>query len=78
VEQAILAGLRTTGTDTTVLVVAYRRATIALADEVVYLADGRVAARGPHRELLATVPGYAELVTAYEDADADDEVEVAG
>ncbi|WP_225918371.1 ABC transporter ATP-binding protein [Actinocatenispora comari] len=80
VEQAILAGLRTTGTDTTVLVVAYRRATIALADEVVYLADGRVAARGTHRELLATVPGYAELVTAYEaaDADADDEVEVAG
>jgi len=70
VEQAILAGLRATGSDTTVLVVAYRRATIALADEVVYLAGGRVAARGTHRELLATVPGYAELVTAYE-SDAD-------
>nr|WP_244844015.1 ABC transporter ATP-binding protein [Actinocatenispora sera] len=78
VEQAILAGLRTTGTDTTVLVVAYRRATIALADEVVYLADGRVAARGPHRELLATVPGYAELVTAYEDAGDEMAEEVAG
>ena len=51
--------------------VAYRRATIALADEVVYLEHGRVIARGPHRELLATVPGYADLVTAYERADVE-------
>ncbi|WP_203654110.1 ABC transporter ATP-binding protein [Actinocatenispora rupis] len=70
VESAILAGLRrAAGADTTVLVVAYRRATIALADEVVYLDEGRVVARGPHQELLATVPGYAALVTAYETAE---------
>jgi ABC-type multidrug transport system fused ATPase/permease subunit len=54
-----------------VLVVAYRRATIALADEVVYLEQGRVAGRGTHAELLATVPGYADLVTAYERAEAE-------
>ncbi len=42
---------------TSILVVAYRRATIALADEVVYLEHGRVVARGTHTELLATVPG---------------------
>ena len=69
VEAAILAGLRAGGSS--ILVVAYRRATIALADVVVYLEHGRVIARGPHRELLATVPGYADLVTAYERADVE-------
>ena len=46
--------------------VAYRKATIGLADEVVYLADGRVADRGTHDELLARNPAYARLVNAYE------------
>lgn len=69
VEAAILAGLREQGT--TILVVAYRRATIALADQVVYLEHGRVVATGTHAELLARVPGYANLVTAYERAEAD-------
>jgi ABC-type multidrug transport system fused ATPase/permease subunit len=68
VEAAILDSLRAGGG--TVLVVAYRRATIALADEVVYLEQGRVVARGTHSELLATVPGYTELVTAYDQVTA--------
>jgi ATP-binding cassette subfamily B protein len=74
VEQAILAGLaQTTGstTATSVLVVAYRRATIALADEVVFVDEGRVVARGPHEVLLAEVEGYRALVTAYEQAEAE-------
>ena len=58
-----------------ILVVAYRRATIALADEVIYVEQGRVVARGTHSELLATVPGYADLVTAYEQAEAERERE---
>jgi ABC-type multidrug transport system fused ATPase/permease subunit len=66
VEADILAALRSPGQDTSILVVAYRRATIALADEVVYLEAGRVLARGTHTELLERVPGYADLVTAYE------------
>ncbi|MEU4780335.1 ABC transporter ATP-binding protein [Micromonospora sp. NPDC023633] len=76
VEAAILAGLRSSAGEAgepaaSILVVAYRQATIALADEVVYLEQGRVLARGPHAELLATVPGYADLVTAYEQAEVD-------
>ncbi|MFG2100420.1 ABC transporter ATP-binding protein [Micromonospora echinaurantiaca] len=76
VEAAILAGLRSSAADASapaasILVVAYRRATIALADEVIYLEQGRVVARGSHTELLATVPGYADLVTAYEQAEVD-------
>ncbi len=41
VEQAILARLREASSGTTVLVVAYRMATILLADEVVYVEGGR-------------------------------------
>ncbi|MFD0786857.1 ABC transporter ATP-binding protein, partial [Micromonospora azadirachtae] len=59
------------GAPASILVVAYRRATIALADEVIYVEQGRVVARGSHPELLATVPGYADLVTAYEQAEVE-------
>ena len=65
VEQAILAALRDSSLGTTVLVVAYRMATIALADDVVYLEHGRVVDHGTHQELLGRCAGYARLVTAY-------------
>ena len=66
VEEAILAGLRR-DLDTTAIIVAHRISTIALADRVLYLAGGRVAASGTHHELLAAEPAYAALVRAYED-----------
>ncbi|MPY86267.1 MAG: ATP-binding cassette domain-containing protein, partial [Actinophytocola sp.] len=66
VERRILAGLRDAARPSTVVVVAYRRATIELADEVVFVADGRVSARGSHDALLETSPGYRDLITAYE------------
>jgi ABC-type multidrug transport system fused ATPase/permease subunit len=72
VEAAILAGLRDADTAASLLLVAYRRATIALADLVVYVEDGRVLATGTHQQLLATTPGYADLVTAYEKRAAED------
>jgi ATP-binding cassette, subfamily B, bacterial len=93
VERRILAGLRSADVPATVVVVAYRRATIALADEVVYVEHGRVVARGTHEELLASSAGYHNLLTAYErdaaeraalraDEDVDDDLlageEVAG
>jgi hypothetical protein len=44
---------------------------------VVYVEHGKVVARGTHLDLLDTVPGYADLVTAYEKAEADREREHA-
>ena len=69
VEARILAALRADSADATVVVVAYRKATIGLADEVVFLADGRVADQGTHLELLARNPAYRSLVNAYEAAE---------
>ncbi|MCW2845316.1 MAG: transporter related protein [Nocardioides sp.] len=66
VEARILEALRSGDTGATLVVVAYRKATIGLADEVVHLEDGRIADRGTHLELLARSPSYAHLVNAYE------------
>ncbi|HEX6400731.1 MAG TPA: ATP-binding cassette domain-containing protein, partial [Actinomycetota bacterium] len=51
---------------TTLVVIAYRLSTIRLADRVVFLEDGGVAATGPHDELMAAAPGYAAIIRAYE------------
>jgi len=67
VEARILARLHESSA--TVIVIAYRKATIALADEVVYVEQGRVLDRGTHAELLARSEGYRNLVTAYERTD---------
>jgi ABC-type multidrug transport system fused ATPase/permease subunit len=70
VEQRILGALRdrdASGVPATTVVVAHRKATIALADEVVLLVDGRVTARGTHDELMRTSASYRDLVTAYDD-----------
>ncbi|GAA0323489.1 ABC transporter ATP-binding protein [Actinoallomurus spadix] len=66
VEARILDSLRDSAA--TVVVVAYRKATIELADDVVYIERGRVLAQGPHKELLERSAGYRDLVTAYERA----------
>jgi len=65
VEQQILAALRETSAGTTVLVVAYRMATIALADDIVYIEEGRVVDHGTHEQLVDRCVGYQRLVTAY-------------
>ncbi len=68
VEARILDALRDGERPSTVVVIAYRQATISLADEVVWLENGEVLARGSHDELLVAVPGYAALVRAYSQA----------
>lgn len=65
-EAKVLANLRSALHDTTVVAVASRPSTIALADDVLYLADGRVVAHGRHEQLLADVPDYRRLMEAFE------------
>jgi ATP-binding cassette subfamily B protein len=66
VEQEILTGMAGADMDTTVVIIAYRRGSIALADEVVFVRDGGIVARGTHAHLMATDPDYAALVAAYD------------
>jgi ATP-binding cassette subfamily B protein len=71
VEQRILKALAAHTADDdgpTVLVVAYRKATIALADEVVFLDEGVIADRGSHAELVTRSDDYRDLVNAYDHA----------
>ncbi|MEX2196405.1 MAG: ABC transporter ATP-binding protein [Thermoleophilaceae bacterium] len=46
----------------TTFVIAHRLSTIALADEIVVLEDGAIAAQGAHEELLEESPLYREIV----------------
>jgi len=61
-EQEIKLALREVMEGRTTLVIAHRLSTIALADEIVVLQDGTVAARGTHEELLDASPLYREIV----------------
>ena len=67
VEAAILAGLWRI--DTTVVIVAYRRTSILLADEVIYIEAGQVVDRGSHIDLYDRLPNYAALIDAYDAGD---------
>jgi ATP-binding cassette subfamily B protein len=59
----------------TTIVIAHRAGTIALADTVVLVDDGRVAATGTHDELLATSERYREVLAALSEDDATDETD---
>jgi ATP-binding cassette, subfamily B, bacterial len=72
VESDILRGLADAALPATVVVVAYRRGSIALADEVVFLRDGVIAARGDHATLERQVKAYADLVSAYEQLESEE------
>ena len=63
VEERIHAALRERRSQRTTILIAHRLSTIALADRVVFISGGKVAATGSHRRLLATVPAYAEVLT---------------
>jgi len=45
----------------TTLIIAHRLSTIALADEIVVLDGGRIAARGTHEQLIETSTIYREI-----------------
>jgi ABC-type multidrug transport system fused ATPase/permease subunit len=60
-EARIRTGLREVMRGRTTLIIAHRLSTIALADEIVVLDSGRIAARGTHEELIETSPVYREI-----------------
>lgn len=62
VEQHIHTALRLLMGTRTTLIIAHRLATIALADRVVLIEDGRVVASGRHAELLESDGRYAEVL----------------
>ena len=63
-EAEVTRRLRITLAGTTTLVVAHRPSTVALADCVAVLQDGRITGVGTHRELLATHEHYRYVLTA--------------
>jgi ATP-binding cassette subfamily B protein len=60
-ESRIRAGLREVMRGRTTIIIAHRLSTIALADEVVVLDHGRIAARGTQAELLEESQLYREI-----------------
>jgi len=66
VEAEILESLKQAELPSTIVIVAYRRASILLADEIIYLEDGHILGRGSHQDLLQ-IAGYAKILEAYDE-----------
>ena len=77
-EHEIRSAMSTVMDGRTTIVIAHRPGTIALADTVVLLDEGRVVASGPHQQLLDTEPRYREVLAAMEESDAQERAESTG
>jgi ATP-binding cassette subfamily B multidrug efflux pump len=60
----IRAALKREATDSTVMIVAQRIATVMDADRIIVLDDGRIAGIGNHRELMRSCTVYREIVSS--------------
>jgi ATP-binding cassette subfamily B protein len=63
-EELVEVRLREVLKDTTTLIVAHRPSTVALADRVALLEDGRITAVGTHTELLASNHHYRYVIAS--------------
>jgi ATP-binding cassette subfamily B protein len=67
-EALVEAALRRVLATTTALIVAHRPSTVALADRVAVLEDGRITAVGTHSELLRDSVHYRHVISSLEAA----------
>jgi len=65
-ELRVLENIRASLSTSTVIMIASRPSTIALADEVIFVVEGRVVAQGTHVALMNDVADYRTLVQAFE------------
>ena len=61
-EEEIRGALRQVMEGRTTIIISHRLSTISLADQVVLMEGGRVAAAGTHEELVAGSPRYGEVL----------------
>ncbi len=66
-EERVEVGLRAMLRSTTTLIVAHRPSTVALADRVALMQDGRIADVGTHSELLARNDHYRYVIASLDD-----------
>ena len=72
VEQNIHRGLKQYLKGRSTLIIAHRISTISLADRVLFLKNGRIAAEGTHAELMQTQPEYVAVLARDGDEKAED------
>jgi ATP-binding cassette subfamily B protein len=64
--------MKTVMSGRTTIVIAHRPGTIALADRVILLDEGKVAAIGTHDEMVATNARYREVLASMSAPEEDD------
>ncbi|MGE8641514.1 MAG: metal ABC transporter permease, partial [Achromobacter sp.] len=67
-EREIQANLREVSQGRSTLIIAHRLSTVADADEIIVLSDGRVIERGRHPQLLAQGGVYASMWARQQDS----------
>ena len=71
-ERAIQEELNIISRDRTTLIIAHRLSTVADADQILVMDQGRVVEQGTHRELLAAEGRYAQMWALQQAAEDDD------